>query len=91
MLSDTFLNHLTESYKQYLLNDPRSNKKFIPIHKGMADILLIDQLTVASLGHSGKYKYSGQFYDKNLDIVSFSDLSNFKDNFLGYPLITYKS
>jgi len=71
-LKDDFLKTLDITFNAYNEHGARSNKKLIPIHSWISDVVnrrLNNEYTVNSLGAGGEKKLSGKYYPKNLDIT----------------------
>jgi hypothetical protein len=98
-LEKGFLKAISESFSNYNNFGARSNKKLIPIHKWLADIISLKlgkNYHLRGLGNNGEIIFSGKYYPKTLDIailknekiittISFKFItSNYKQNSNNY-------
>ncbi len=93
-IEEKFRKSLEEGYKKYLTIHPRSNKKIVPVHRCIAEIIQ-EKLggeragySVKSLGLNDKeeFKLKGQYYEKGIDITILFE--NQSVSGLGFKFIT---
>lgn len=71
-LNDSFLVAISQAFKAYNKFGARSNKKLVPIHKWLADLILSKlgpEYSIMSLDNSKEAKLEGKYYPKDLDIA----------------------
>jgi len=71
-LENDFLDALNTTFEAYNKFGARSNKKLIPIHSWISEVInekLNNNFVVNSLGAGGEKKLDGKYYPKNLDIT----------------------
>jgi len=98
-IKQEFLKAISETFRAYNKYGARSNKKLIPIHSWLANIIgkkLGKNYTIRSLGSGGEIKVEGRYYPKKLDVAVLKDkvvivtvsfkfiTSNYKQNVNNY-------
>ncbi len=76
-IKEKFRKSLEEGYKKYLTNGARSNKKIIPIHKTLAEIILKKlggekkgfSVKSMGIGDEKEYDFEGKYFSKKIDIT----------------------
>jgi hypothetical protein len=72
MLEMEFLKAITTSFSAYNAHGARSNKKLLPIHKWLAEVVgekLGPAYSVRSLGMGGECVVAGKYYPKAVDVA----------------------
>jgi len=93
-IKEKFIKSLEEGYKNYLSIHTRSNKKIMPIHKAISEIILqklsekMSGFSVKSMGidDNKEFKFEGKYYAKDIDITIL--YKNIPISGLGFKFIT---
>lgn len=75
-IKQEFLKAISETFQAYNKYGARSNKKLIPIHSWLANVIgkrLGKNYTIRSLGNGGEIKVEGKYYPKRLDVAVIKD------------------